>query len=300
MLTKTRFTGPRPGTEEALKLLERAWQVRRTFFPDRIEFVDPSATMAISVTGANCALKCAHCNGVYLKHMSTLSQALGPGYEAKKSYLVSGGCDKYGKVPLMDHLSALKKLKEKGPLNLHTGLVDEEEAKALGALAEVVSFDFLGDEETIAAVYGFKPDVGQYLKTYRALLKVTRVVPHICIGLNRGEIKGEEKILELLRFEAVEALSFIVLRPTKGTAFSACKPPAPEEAALLIAKARLMFPATPLYLGCMRPGGRYREKLDVLAIKAGVNKIVLPTPAASLEAKRLKLNIIHTKGCCSL
>ena len=274
--------------------------MRQAFFPRQIEFVDPSATLPVSVTQDRCALNCAHCNAYYLKYMATLERALTLPFKEGSSFLVSGGCDLSGRVPLVENWDGLKELKKKGPLNLHTGLVPEEEAKRLGVIADVVSFDFPGDEETVAKVYGLKAGLGQYLKAYRALLKVVRVVPHICIGLNGGQIKDEEKILEALRFEAVEALSFIVLRPTRGTAFSGLKPPAAEEVALIIAKARLLFPSVPLYLGCMRPGGRYRQALDLLAVRAGANKIVQPTAGAAEEAKKLGLGITYTKGCCSL
>ncbi len=283
-----------------LDRIEQAWNVRRAFFPDQIEFVDPTATLAVSVTGNKCALKCAHCNGRYLQHMVTLNQALKSADNDKSSYLVSGGCDSNGKVPLMDSLEKLEELKKKGPLNLHTGLVEEGEARVLGSLAEVVSFDFPGDDQTIAAVYGLQVGIGQYLDTYRSLVRYTRVVPHICVGLNGGQIRGEEMVLDILRDEAVEAISIIVFRPTAGTVFSNCRPPSPEDVAFFIARARLMFPSTPLYLGCMRPGGRYREKLDLLAIRAGINKIVMPSLAAGVEAGRLEMQVIHSRGCCSL
>ena len=288
------------GNSNHLKLLEKAWQVRQAFFPQRIEFVDPSATLPVSVTQDRCALNCAHCNAHYLKHMATLERALKLPFKEESSFLVSGGCDLSGRVPLVENWDGLKELKKKGPLNLHTGLVPEEEAERLGAIADVVSFDFPGEEETVAQVYGLKAGLAHYLKAYRALLKVARVVPHICIGLKGGKIKDEEKILEALRFEAVEALSFIVLRPTRGTAFSGVKPPAAKEVASIIAKARLMFPCVPIYLGCMRPGGRYRQALDLLAVRAGANKIVQPAASAAEEAKKLGLNITYAKGCCSL
>jgi hypothetical protein len=288
------------GNNYETNLLERAWSVRRAFFPDRVEFVNPEVTLAVSVTGNECALKCAHCNGRYLQNMVSLEQALQSGYKCKSSYLVSGGCDSSGKVPLMGRLDKLKELKKKGLLNLHTGLVEENEAKVLGDLAEVISFDFPGDDQAIADIYGLQTGMGHYLDSYRYLVKYSRVVPHICIGLNGGKVGGEERVLDMLQGEAVEAISMIIFRPTEGTVFSNCRPPFLESVALFIARARLMFPSTPLYLGCMRPGGRYREKLDLLAIKAGINKIVLPSPAARKEAVRLGLQISHSRGCCSL
>lgn len=41
-------------------------------------------------------------------------------------------------------------------LNAHVGLVDEQEAKQIEELAEVVSFDFIGSNEVIEQVCGLK------------------------------------------------------------------------------------------------------------------------------------------------
>jgi hypothetical protein len=288
-------------TESTLTiLLGRAWKVRQAFFADQIEFAAPNRTIAVSVTGASCALNCAHCNGTYLQQMMPLEQALKAKSFRDKSYLVSGGCDTRGKVPLLERWPELVELASRGPLNLHTGLVTEEEACRLGDIATVVSFDFVGDDETIKAVYGIPVTVKDYLASYRVLQKYTRVIPHICVGLKGGEIMGEYETLNILKGEAVEAISIIIFRPTPNTKFSDCQPPPAEEVACFIATARLMFPRTPIYLGCMRPSGRYREVIDLLALKAGVNKIVLPSPEARRHAEELGLNISVSGECCSL
>jgi len=287
-------------TEPLKQLLARSWQVRRAFFPDRIEFVAPSRTCAISVTGDNCDLACGHCGGKYLKQMATLEEALSIGESGPVSFLISGGCSTQGRVPLCENLAAIKELSNRGRLNLHTGLVGREEAELLGELATVVSFDLPGNDATIAAVYGLPFTAAQYLQAYRDLLTYTRVVPHICIGLHGGLIGGEYQLLKNLQGEAVEAISFIVFRPTAGTAFEKASPPPLSDTARLMASARLMFPRVPLYLGCMRPGGRYREELDLLALQAGVNKIVLPAPAARQKAADLGLEVIMSEECCSL
>ncbi len=286
--------------QEVNKLLDKAWEVREAFFPAWIEFAAPNRTLPVSVTGSNCSLKCGHCNGIYLQNMVSLEKALGSKRGRERSYLVSGGSDKQGKVPLQEKWTELKELAARGPLNLHTGLVTEEEAKQLAEIARVVSFDFLGDNETIANVYGLSATVDDYLASYRYLQKYSSVIPHICIGLNAGVIKGEYDALRVLKEEAVEAISMIIFRPTAGTAFSGSEAPLPEEVARFIATARLMFPRTPIYLGCMRPGGRYRDTVDCLALRAGVNKIVSPAPAARRKAEELGLEISISEECCSL
>jgi len=284
-------------------ILNQAWRTRQANFAHNIVFNTPSKTQSVSVTGSRCALNCAHCAGVYLRAMVPLDKALNNNTRQDQeinSYLVSGGSDDRGRVPLMENLEKLSELANKGPLNLHTGLVTEEEARKLAEVASAVSFDLVGDNDTIADVYGLTASVEDYLASYRALQKYTRVIPHLCIGLNGGRIKGEYKALHLLRNEKVEAISMILFRPTADTPFGNCQPPPLDEVAYLMASARLMFPRTPLYLGCMRPGGQYREVVDVYAVRAGFNKIVLPSPAARKEATMRGLSITTDEECCSL
>ncbi len=285
------------------RILEQAWYTRQAYFDASIVFNTPGNTVSISVTGASCSLNCAHCAGVYLRAMMPLDKALENFRNREKgttSFLVSGGSDTLGRVPLVEHLEQLQELAKLGPLNLHTGLVAEEEAEKLAGIAAVVSFDLVGDNETIAQVYGLSATVDDYMASYRALQKYTRVIPHLCIGLKGGKIKGEYEALHLLREEKVEAISLIIFRPTADTPYSDCPPPPLAEVAYFMASARLMFPRTPIYLGCMRPGGHYREVVDVYAIRAGVNKIVLPSPAARKEAVRMGLSIKTSEECCSL
>ena len=268
--------------------------------PGRVEFITPRMTLPVSVTGSACALNCAHCGGHYLKGMARLEEALGRRGEKAKSFLVSGGYTREGRVPLRENWAELKKLAQRGPLNLHTGLAEPEDAPAIGKIARVISFDFVVDRAVIRQVYGLKADPEEYLRCYRYLRRYCRVVPHICIGIAGGEIESEFRALEILRREGAEAISFIVLRPTPGTAFAGVSPPSPEAVAALLTRARLLFPRTPLHLGCMRPGGRHREELDRLALKAGIDKIVQPAAPARELAAEMGLQIFRGEECCAL
>jgi lipoyl synthase len=282
------------------ELLKETWELRRAYFPHRIEFVYPAQTLPVSTTGTKCSLSCAHCGGWYLKPMATLEEALQGKKGEAKSFLVSGGCDEHGSIPHHKCRESIKELSRMGPLNMHTGLVGEDEARELAKAATVVSFDFIVDGETIKQVYGLPVSGHSFIESYRRLRNHTRVVPHLCIGIKGGEISGEYEALAALKREGADAISFIVFRPTQGTAFAACKPPPVAETVRVIAAARLMFPRIPLFLGCMRPGGSYRSMLDCLAVRAGVNKIVHPSPAARQLSDVLGLNIIMSEECCSL
>jgi uncharacterized radical SAM superfamily protein len=275
----------------------RAWEARAQHFPPRIGFDRPLATMPVSVTGTACALRCAHCNGHYLAGMRSLDD---PALARAQSLLISGGCDREGRVPVLPHLERIARVGAGKRLNWHVGLIDEATMCAIAPYVDTISFDLVGDEETIREVYGLEATVADYAATYRMLQRHARVVPHLTVGLLGGRIGGERRALALLRELRAEAIVFIVFIPTPGTPY-AHRPPPPVEAVVdLLAEARLDFPQTPILLGCMRPAGEYRDRLDALAVEVGVNKIVNPARTAVAEAARQGLAIDWGDECCVL
>jgi len=268
-----------------------------------IEFANPRQTLPVSVTGTTCGLSCAHCGGYYLRGMSSLDDAKHRAAAGRlKSVLVSGGCDGRGAVPLAGHADELRRLKGMGVrLNLHVGLIDEAGAAAVAGLADTVSFDYVGDAAVAREVYGVQVEAGAYERAYAALRRhAPRVVPHLCLGLLGGGESGEERALEQLAAAGAPALVFLVLIPTPGTRYAGVAPPHLERVAGLFALARGLFPATPLMLGCMRPTGAYRRELDMLAVRAGLDGIVLPARAAQDEARRLGRPVRWREECCAL
>ncbi len=275
---------------------ETLWSEAAARRSPTVTFVYPRQTTSVRCTDG-CALNCAHCGGVYLNHMQPWDSHL-----QAQSLLVSGGCDPLGRVPFQSYAAELRRWRAEGRrrLNFHVGLIPPEEIPLLEGLADAVSFDFVYDSDTIANVYGLDVTPERYLETYRSLAEVTKVVPHICIGLNGGRLQGEMDALQCLQKEDVPALAFIVFIPTPGTAFAHCQTPPLRETAELLASARRMFPEVPLHLGCMRPRGQYRNRLDALALAAGMDKIVQPTPWARRLAVAYGLDIHREEECCSL
>ncbi|MDA8233560.1 MAG: radical SAM protein [Clostridia bacterium] len=283
------------------EIIAKAWQVRQANFPKEIEFAFPAKTRAVSVTGTQCGLKCAHCSGRYLEKMIPIAQWRTKLSEDTTSCLISGGCDLAGKVPVLEHLPELKEIRQSGrKTNLHVGLLEDHEIEQLSQVADVVSFDFVGDDETIKEVYGLDKRVQDYTRIFNKLKEKVTVLPHICLGLRGGQISGEYKALELLRKMGVDGLVFIVFAPTAGTPYAEKDPPQMEEVAQILCKAREDFPTVPIHLGCMRPKGKYRAQLDQLALRCGVNKIVQPTPGAVALAQELGLVIKRGEECCVL
>lgn len=260
----------------------------------------PRDTLSISVTGTACALRCAHCGGHYLSQMVPLEEyAAAP--RPCKSCLISGGCTVEGRVPVLGSLERLKELKGSARYNFHVGLVSEEEIIALAPLADGVSFDFVGAESTIRNSLHLNKKVADYVTTFRLLRKYCHnVVPHILIGLEAGKLVGERKALDLLAAEGVEKIVFIVLIPTKGTEYESVKPPDLDEVLAFLQEARAKLPGAQLLLGCMRPGGAYRRRLDVEAVELGIDGIVQPVKEAVELARSKGYLIRESSECCIL
>jgi len=288
--------------EKLENLLKKAWEIRQENFSSIISFAYPNKTTPLTLTGTSCSLNCAHCGGHYLEHMIPWQNA--EEVLAKRgatSCLISGGCDGQGKVPLAIQSEFLARLKQKNyRLNSHVGLVNKEEIEEISKYVDTVSFDFVADAQTIKEVYNLSHTIDDYIQCYKNLYAQTTVFPHICIGLKGGEIKGEYETLEILEQLGVKGLVFIVFIPTKGTAYANCQPPSLEEVARVLATARIKFPHIPIYLGCMRPKGRYRGELDLLAVKSGINKIVIPSPPAVKYVQQLGWQIEKGEECCVL
>ncbi|OEH85636.1 hypothetical protein BHU72_02230 [Desulfuribacillus stibiiarsenatis] len=288
-----------------VQLLSESWKVRQMNFPMTIHFDYPERTPAVSLTGSHCELDCAHCGGHYLKGMAdkqTAHQAIAS--KSAQSCLISGGCNHHGAVNVMSEMPYIESLKQQlhghKTVNMHVGVMNQEQIRKVADVADIVSYDLVGDDETIAEVYGTDCCVKDYEDCYVELRKHTQVVPHICIGLRGGKLGHEFHALEILQRHGAESIVFIVFIPTKGTRYADRQPPVIEEVIELIAKARLMFPNIPISLGCMRPKGAYRAKLDCLAIQAGVNRMVIPTAPARMLAEQLQLTAIKGEECCVL
>ncbi|MGC7870379.1 radical SAM protein [Desulfosporosinus sp. SYSU MS00001] len=290
--------------DDGLSLIQQAWMVRRRNFNDEIFFDFPTQTESITLTGHSCALNCAHCGGHYLKGMSSVEEiqirgALNQSYPFR-SALISGGCTREGKVPFPEHLEFLRGLKRNVRLNFHVGLLSNEEVPLLKDLADVISFDFVADRETIREVYGLEFGPEDYRRVFLALQDVLPVMPHVTLGLKGGEWQGEEAALEVLSELDIRGLIFNVFIPTPGTRYADRRPLPVEEVVDFLAKARIRFSKIPLVLGCMRPKGKYRQVLDEAAVDLGLNRLVMPTPGARRRAEELGLKVIRGEECCAL
>jgi len=267
-----------------------------------MKLIIPRLTRTISVTGSKCSISCAHCGKHYLRFMESPDEVLRRGPRRYLSALVSGGMNDRHWVPLEEHIGLLMKLKEWGwRLNLHTGLIPGEAAGKLRGLADVISFDFLTDDHTIEEVYGVKARGAEYVKTLEMLRGNFEVVPHITAGLLGGEMRGEKDALDALVGLGPEKMVFLVLKPTRGTRYQDCAPPALSGVEDLFSHARSLFPGAELSLGCMRPArSDYGLGLEKLALKYDFSKVVMPSAAfrGYLDGQGIVYDI--EEECCAL
>ncbi len=282
-------------------------------------FYPSKGTLTVSLTGSYCALNCEHCNAQYLNRMTTPEKAIKILEENPHKYdslLISGGSTIEGKIPILNHLDFIKFAHSKGvKLNFHTGLLTKDEIVAIKPYAERVSFDFVYDDNIIQKVYHLKNKTkDDFEKTYLLLRRIlggriennlgypsTRVIPHVTIGLNCGEVTKED-------FATIDELAIIkptlliidIFVPTKGTPFENCPVPESKRVLEVIDKAHRKLTKTTLFLGCMRPFGEYRDNIDVSSYKIGVKGFVMPSRALIGQVKTSGEEVINRNECCAL
>lgn len=266
---------------------------------------------AVSLTGRSCLLGCDHCRGRLLETMLPattpedlleLGRKLAAG--GQHGFLLSGGSDGEGRLPWAGFLPAIERVIAETGLTVtaHVARLDVKTARALKAAGvRQALIDVVGHERTAREVLHLAQGLQVQEETLRSLAEAgLEVVPHIILGLHGGRFLGEEKALRIVAGLNARRVVFVVLMPLKSTPFAGAEPPAVEEAARFLALAREVLPAPAHHLGCARPRGRYRARLDALAVEAGVNVLAIASDAALDKARELEVEITQADTCCSL
>ena len=300
--------------------------IRQENFPDEITFYGPGLKphktsefsgslkefVSISVTGNNCALNCEHCKTKMLDNMLDLPNFKGRLFDMAKSLqengakgiLVSGGSNIRNQVPLLPHIDDMKRIrKELGMvIRVHPGLPDEETCSALSDLdVDGVMLDIIGDQETISDVY----HLDAIPKDYEVVLeRLDRhgipVIPHIVLGHYFGKMNGEWAALNMIKKYPPKTLVLVILLPLTGTGMEGVVPPSVDEISDFFEKARLTLPTIPILLGCARPLGPIKIKIDQKAINAGLNGIAFPSEGIVAYARGKGLNPSFVNACCGV
>lgn len=264
---------------------------------------------AVSITGSRCDLMCDHCQGKLLETMipaddpkALFEKCLALEQKGNCGVLISGGCNRDGCLPWEPFLPAISAIKEKTRLfvSVHAGFIGEKGAAGLKqAGVDQALVDVIGDDETLQRIYHVPFGVERIVASLEALQKADLpIVPHIVCGIDYGRMGGEQNALDIIAHFRVEQVVILSLMGIPGTPVQRANPPRPEEVAELIATARLRMPHTPISLGCARTRGN--DRLDVLAVDAGVNRMALPSDEAIARAQAYGLDIRYQKSCCSV
>jgi hypothetical protein len=264
---------------------------------------------AISITGGDCELQCDHCQATILEHMVSakaseelIEKALRLAEKGNHGILISGGCDISGQLPWDDFIPTIREIKDRTDLfvSIHCGLLDHSTAFRLKeAGVDQALIDVIGDDETFQSIYHVNFGVSRILDSMKALKSAEiSIIPHVVCGLHFGKIRGERKALEMISRFNVEQLVIVSLMTMRGTPLWGIETPGAEEVAEIIAEARMMMPDIRMSLGCARRRGDSR--MEILAIDAGVNRIVIPSEEALAHAEWYGLDIRYQRSCCSV
>ncbi len=264
---------------------------------------------AVSITGAQCALMCDHCQASILAPMPAATSPDELVEMCKRlaakgclGVLISGGCDAEGRLPWERFIPAILTIKKETGLyiSIHSGLLDAKTARTLKAAGvDQALMDIIGDEATYRRVCHVDFGIERILSSLSALTGARLpVVPHVICGLNRGRMKGEIKALEMVSGFPTEQLVIVSLMPIRGTPFEGIKPPDAEAVADIIAEARFLMPRVRMSLGCARTRGD--EAIELMTLEAGINRMALPSDAAIERASALGLDIRYQRTCCSV
>jgi len=303
---------------ELKKKLRRARELSWERFGKKITFYVPGMFSyngikgkypALSITGEQCALHCDHCAG---KLLETMIPASNPGQLVETcrrlkengtlGVLLSGGCDREGRLPWDDFLPAISEIKEETGLyiSVHCGLLDDETAFDLKkAGIDQALLDVIGDDQTYRDVYHVDFGVSRIASTLKALHRAgLPMIPHVVCGLHYGKIAGEMQALDMIAPFYPEQVVIVSLMGIPGAPMAKLPGPRAEEIAEIIAEARLKMADSRISLGCARERGNVL--IDTLAIEAGVSRMVIPSEEALALAREYGLEISYQRTCCSV
>ena len=296
--------------------LGHAWALSREAFGQEIIFYLPGMFRyngiagrypAVSITGERCELMCEHCKGSLLRTMPDASgpeKLLSMCLELKEAghhgVLLSGGCDSKGRLPWAQFAEAIARAKEATGLyiTVHCGIVGKRDAQLLkDSGVDQALLDVIGDDETYRRIYHSDLNVSDIVGSMQALREAGMdIVPHVVCGLYFGAMRAERKALQMIAPFDVSQVVVVAVMPqeNKGKFVS----PSAQEVAELIAEARLMMPKVRLALGCARKRGNVAT--EILAVKAGINRMAIPSDEAVEAARALGLTTRYQRTCCSV
>ena len=295
--------------EELEELCEKAKHLSYKYFNHKLKVYYPNKFFpTISITGTKCTQNCLYCNGHYLEAMQQISTpkrlkqyALHLSAIGGKGMLISGGFNKESVLPVEPFLEVIAEIKKETNLiiNLHSGLVNKSQAKALyDARVDVISYDLIVDDQIINEIIRNGKRAFDYLQSYEILRDVgLNVVPQICLGLYYGQMKGVIEAIQTILRDNPKIVVFILFIPTKGTSMQNYPIIDPISLQKTLIFTRLLNPKIEQALGCMRVRLIDYEKK---AIACGINRIAIPKKSIlNYTINELKLDVETIYSCCA-
>lgn len=269
---------------------------------------------SVSMSGNKCELSCKHCNHIYLNDMISITNNKELISKCKQfedngcvGFLLSGGCDKKGRMlNLKKFLPTIKQIKNETNLiiKLHTGIVDKALSEEIAdAGIDIASVEVVGSNESLTDILDFNATINSFISTLQNLetAGIPYIVPHVCIGLQKGKLKGEFNALRIIKESCNPSLLvFIIFRPTKGTDLEKCDMPSIDDISSVMKYGKDMFPNKDISLGCIRPRLRLRNEIELAALNAGVTRMEIPSRATIDAAKKMGYTIKNINACCAL
>ncbi len=282
--------------------------------PKQIKLYNPGQKFpALSLTGVHCDLACEHCDKKYLKGMRDVSdkshfQEILSSLVAENinGALLSGGCQKDGSVPIVNFASEIQQFKEQHHfyLNSHLGIVDKPTIQKITHTGvDLVSFDLILDPDVITNVFHSPNTVENYKETYLNLRASSiRVVPHVLIGANFGNLSTELETIKYIHDHPVDMLVFIVMIPPKKAGkyddrFNFIQA---NEVARLIFLAKALIPEMEISLGCMRLRNPEFRPMEKWGIQVGLDRIEIPGKSTLEWLHAKKFHISYFNACCAI
>jgi hypothetical protein len=267
---------------------------------------------AVSITGAQCRLQCDHCKAKILEPMipahtpqqllSVVEREIASG---ANGMLITGGSNLRDEVEYEPFFPVIRRIKDANPsfrIAMHTALVTPHAARSMEqAGVDVAMLDVIGAQDTVTQVYHLKRPVSDFETSLAHLTRTSmRVVPHIVIGLHYGRLLGEWNALAMVARQRPHALVLVVVMPLYAAPARAFETPEAAAVGRFMLDARRVLPDVPLLLGCARPQGMTRVRIDAYATMAGLNAIAHPAEGVVELALRLGRETSISASCCSM
>ncbi|MEM1675650.1 MAG: radical SAM protein [Desulfurococcaceae archaeon] len=250
---------------------------------------------SISITGDKCWLQCTYCRGRFLKTMiyvdnpNDLKDFVERMYNNINGFLLSGGFNKDGYLPIEDYLIVLSEIKEKYDLSIsiHPGLMNSNLIERLSEIGiDVIDYELITDEYVIRYLKNLVKTPRDFIEIYEKYIEsgFKAVVPHIPIGL--GKVDWVYDVIDYLTTTKQDNVVFLIAMDSDPTIWR------DSLNILRIARNKLN---NLISLGCMRPF-EYKRRYDKLIINNYlVDRIV--NPIREIVSKG---NYIVYETCCSL